>query len=194
VVGLGNPGSRYERTRHNAGFMVLDGLAARWDLSASKGRFRSRLAQGRAGLPAADWVPGAPGTPTSRSIVLLWPQTYMNEAGRSVGPARGHFKVDLQRVLVVHDDIDLQFGDVRVRCGGGTGGHNGLKSLTGALGGADFWRLRLGVGRPPSTDPEVVSAYVLAPFSEPAPEVAELLQRGMEAAEKLVLGEVQAQV
>ncbi len=97
---------------------------------------------------------------------LLWPQTYMNDAGRSVGPARGSFKLPLGRVLVVHDEIDLPFGDVRTRLGGGLAGHNGLKSIKRELGGADFMRVRVGVGRPNSTDPEIVSAYVLGRFRE----------------------------
>ena len=88
---------------------------------------------------------------------MLKPQTYMNEAGRSVGPARGSFKLDLDRVLVLHDEIDLPFGDIRVRLGGGLAGHNGLKSLKRELGSADFHRVRIGVGRPDTTDPEIVS-------------------------------------
>ena len=98
---------------------------------------------------------------------MLKPQTYMNDAGRSVGPARGSFKLDLDRVLVVHDEIDLPFGDIRVRLGGGLAGHNGLKSLKRELGSADFNRVRVGVGRPDSTDPEIV---VGARAREVAPE------------------------
>ena len=92
---------------------------------------------------------------------MLKPQTYMNEAGRSVGPARGSYKLDLDRVLVIHDEIDLPFGDIRVRLGGGLAGHNGLKSLKRELGAAEFHRVRIGVGRPDTTDPEIVSAHVL---------------------------------
>lgn len=113
----------------------------------------------------------------------------MNEAGLSVGPARGHFKLPLERVLVVHDEIDLPFGDVRTRLGGGLAGHNGLRSLKQALGGSDFWRVRLGVGRPPSTDPDIVAAYVLAPFDEPPGEVRALVERGCEEAQRVIFGE-----
>jgi PTH1 family peptidyl-tRNA hydrolase len=119
---------------------------------------------------------------------LLWPQTYMNEAGRSVGPARGSFKLALERVVVVHDEIDLPFGDVRTRLGGGLAGHNGLKSIKRELGGADFTRVRVGVGRPKSTDPEIVSAYVLGRFREPAGEVSDLIDQACQAVERVVLG------
>ena len=98
---------------------------------------------------------------------MLLPQTYMNDAGRSVGPARGALKVPLDRVLVLHDEIDLPFGEIRTRIGGGLAGHNGLKSLKRELGSADFARVRVGVGRPDSTDPEIVSAYVLGSSASP---------------------------
>jgi PTH1 family peptidyl-tRNA hydrolase len=112
----------------------------------------------------------------------------MNEAGRSVGPARGSFHVDLDRVLVLHDEIDLPFGDIRVRLGGGLAGHNGLKSLRRELGSADFHRVRIGVGRPDSSDPEIVSAHVLGKWRRPAGEVADLVARAADAAERVVLG------
>lgn len=111
----------------------------------------------------------------------------MNEAGRSVGPARGALRVALERVLVVHDEIDLPFGEVRARVGGGLAGHNGLKSLRRELGGAGFARVRVGVGRPPTTDPDLVAAYVLAKFREPRDEVADLVRRARDAAEQAVL-------
>jgi PTH1 family peptidyl-tRNA hydrolase len=113
----------------------------------------------------------------------------MNEAGRSVGPARGTLKLPLERVLVLHDEIDLPFGEIRVRLGGGLAGHNGLKSLTAGLGSADFARVRVGVGRPPTTDPDRVAAYVLARFREPKADVELLTEQGADAAERLVLGE-----
>jgi PTH1 family peptidyl-tRNA hydrolase len=115
----------------------------------------------------------------------------MNEAGRSAGPARGSLKVPLERVLVIHDEIDLPFGEVRTRLGGGLAGHNGLKSLRRELGDPGFARVRLGVGRPDSTDPDVVAAYVLARFREPRAAVAELVDRGVAAAERIVAGEAQ---
>jgi peptidyl-tRNA hydrolase, PTH1 family len=119
---------------------------------------------------------------------VLQPQTYMNESGRSVGPARGTYRLDLDRIVVVHDEIDLPFGEVRVRLGGGLAGHNGLKSLKRELGGADFQRVRVGVGRPDSTDPDVVAAYVLGSWRQPAGEVDELIERAAAETERLVLG------
>jgi peptidyl-tRNA hydrolase, PTH1 family len=112
----------------------------------------------------------------------------MNESGRSVGPARGSFKLDLDRLVVVHDEIDLPFGDVRVRLGGGLAGHNGLKSLRRDLGSPDFHRVRVGVGRPDSTDPDIVAAYVLGRWRQPASEVDALVARAADEAERLVTG------
>jgi len=174
IVGLGNPGREYADSPHNIGFKVADALAARWDLGRGRDRFRGRIVEGRAGI-------GGP------RVALLWPQTYMNDAGRSVGPARGSFRVPLDHVLVVHDEIDLPFGDVRTRVGGGLAGHNGLKSVRAELGSPDFARVRIGVGRPDSTDPEIVAGYVLARFREPAAEVAALVDAAAAATAALVL-------
>src|SRR5262249_13158302 len=154
VVGLGNPGPRYAKTRHNLGFGVAEELIRRWDLPRPRKRFRGLITEGRTG-------PGGP------RVAVLRPQTFMNESGSSAGPARGSLRVALDRVLVLHDEIDLAFGEVQSRLGGGLAGHNGLKSLSTGLGGPDFWRVRGGVGRPESTDPEVVSSYVLGRFREP---------------------------
>lgn len=110
----------------------------------------------------------------------------MNASGDSAGPARGSLKVPLERVVVLHDEIDLPFGEVRVRLGGGLAGHNGLKSLGRGLGDTEFWRVRVGVGRPDSTDPEIVSSYVLSRFREPHEEVEALVERAAEEAERLV--------
>jgi PTH1 family peptidyl-tRNA hydrolase len=114
------------------------------------------------------------------------PQTFMNESGDSVGPARGQLRVPLERLIVVYDEIDLPFGDVRSKLGGGTAGHNGMKSLRRGLGSADFWRVRVGVGRPDSTDPEIVSAWVLGRFSEPDTDVRALIEAAAGEAERLV--------
>lgn len=111
----------------------------------------------------------------------------MNDAGRSVGPARGTYRLGLDRLVVVHDEIDLPFGEIRVRLGGGLAGHNGLKSLKRELGGVDFHRVRVGVGRPDSTDPEIVAAYVLGRWRQSTAEVAELVERAADAAERLVV-------
>jgi PTH1 family peptidyl-tRNA hydrolase len=176
IVGLGNPGAEYDRTRHNVGFEIARLLTARWELPKPKSRYRGLLTQGRTGA-------GGP------RAAILEPQTYMNDAGRSVGPARGALKVPLERVLVLHDEIDLPFGEIRVRLGGGLAGHNGLKSLKQELGSGDFARVRVGVGRPPTTDPERVAAYVLSRFAEPREEVARVVERAADAAESVVLGE-----
>jgi peptidyl-tRNA hydrolase, PTH1 family len=110
----------------------------------------------------------------------------MNESGTSAGPARGALRVPLDRVVVLHDEIDLPFGEVRTRLGGGLAGHNGLKSLARHLGGPDFWRVRIGVGRPGSTDPELVSRHVLGRFREDPVEVRELVERAASEAERVV--------
>jgi PTH1 family peptidyl-tRNA hydrolase len=110
----------------------------------------------------------------------------MNEAGKSVSPARGEFQVPLERVLVIHDEIDLPFAEIRSRTGGGLAGHNGLRSLKHALGSPDFSRIRVGVGRPPTTDPDRVAAYVLGRFRQPREEVALLIQSAADAAERFM--------
>jgi peptidyl-tRNA hydrolase, PTH1 family len=125
-------------------------------------------------------------------VAVLKPQTYMNEAGRSVGPARGAYKLDLDRLLVIHDEIDLPFGEIRVRLGGGLAGHNGLKSLKRELGGTDFHRVRIGVGRPDTTDPDLVAAYVLGKWRQSAGEVRDLVERAREEAERVLLAPVDA--
>jgi peptidyl-tRNA hydrolase, PTH1 family len=177
IVGLGNPGREYARTRHNIGFAVIDELARRWEIGAGRDRFRGRLRDGRAGV-------GGP------QVALLEPQTFMNDAGLSVGPARGMLGVELDHVLVVHDEIDIPFGDVRPRLGGGLAGHNGLKSLRRELGSPDFARVRVGVGRPDSTDPEIVSAHVLGRFVESPDDVAALVDRAADAVAAVVSGEL----
>jgi PTH1 family peptidyl-tRNA hydrolase len=179
VVGLGNPGSRYAGTPHNVGFEVADALARRWELPAAKKKFNGLVTEGRAKTAH----------PPGPRVAVLLPQTFMNEAGRSAGPARGAYRVeDLERVLVLHDEIDLPFGEVRTRVGGGLAGHNGLKSLKRELGDAGFSRVRVGVGRPESTDPEVVASYVLGKWRQPRSEVQALIDRATDAAEALVLG------
>ena len=110
----------------------------------------------------------------------------MNDSGDSAGPARGSLKVPLDRVIVLHDEIDLPFGEVQARLGGGLAGHNGLKSLRAGFGDPEFWRVRIGVGRPDSTDPEIVSAHVLGSFREPRAEVEELIADAAGEAERLV--------
>jgi PTH1 family peptidyl-tRNA hydrolase len=115
----------------------------------------------------------------------------MNESGNAAGPARGALKVGLDHVIAVQDEIDLPFGEIRTRTGGGLAGHNGLKSLRQGLGSPDFTRVRVGVGRPPTTDPDRVAAYVLGRFAEPKDEVAQLIENAADVTEKVVLGEPQ---
>jgi peptidyl-tRNA hydrolase, PTH1 family len=173
IVGLGNPGSAYERTRHKVGFEIARTLIDRWQLPRPKARFRGLLSEGRTG-------------PNGPRVAVLLPQTFMNDAGQSVGPARGALQADLDHVLVLHDEIDLPFGDIRARLGGGLAGHNGLKSIRQGLGSADFGRVRVGVGRPPTTDPDRVAAYVLGRFSEPWADVEMLVDEAADAAERVL--------
>lgn len=178
VVGLGNPGSQYAGTPHNVGFEVADLLARRWDMPKAKTKFNSLLTEGRTG-------PGGP------RVAVLLPQTFMNKSGEAVGPARGAFRVELDRVLVLHDELDLPFGEIRSRLGGGLAGHNGLKSISAEAGGPEFQRVRIGVGRPDSTDPNIVSSFVLGKWQQPATEVQSLVEAAADAAERLILGEGQ---
>jgi PTH1 family peptidyl-tRNA hydrolase len=173
IVGLGNPGREYQGSPHNIGFEVAERLRTRWLLPQPKQRYRGLITEGRTG-------PGGP------RVAILTPQTYMNEAGKSVGPARGALHTPLERLLVIHDEIDLPFGEIRTRLGGGLAGHNGLKSTKQALGSADFNRVRVGVGRPPTTDPDRVAAYVLGKFREPRAEVEALIDRAADAAQRIV--------
>ena len=167
VVGLGNPGDRYARTRHNVGFEVAKLLAERLGLPRFKNKYGGLYSEGK-------------------QVAVLLPQTYMNESGNAVGPARGALGVDLDHVIAVHDEIDLPFGKVELRTGGGLAGHNGLKSLRRGLGSGDFARVRVGVGRPDSTDPDVVSRYVLGRFSEEPEDVRALVESATDALERRV--------
>lgn len=182
VVGLGNPGPTYARTRHNVGFMVVDLLAERIG-SAFKLHKRS----------GADVVTGRL---RGRPVVLARPRCYMNESGRQVGPLAKFYSVPPADVVVIHDDLDLDYGRIRLKQGGGEGGHNGLRSIATVLGSKDFQRVRLGIGRPPGRqDP---AAFVLQPFGarerdelpticEQAADATELLiELGLEPAQNVV--------
>jgi PTH1 family peptidyl-tRNA hydrolase len=152
---------------------VANLLATRWELPRAKKKYAGLYTDGRTG-------PGGP------RVGVLLPQTYYNEAGRSAGPARGALHLDLDRIVVVHDEIDLPFGQVQARLGGGLAGNNGLKSLKRELGSADFHRVRVGVGRPDSTDPEIVAGYVLARFRESDGEVREVVEQAAGAVEDVI--------
>jgi PTH1 family peptidyl-tRNA hydrolase len=169
VAGLGNPGQRYERTRHNAGWLVLDELARRHD-----GSWRSKFSGSLAELRLDD-----------ARLALLKPETYMNESGRSVAAAVRFFKVPVESLLVVHDDVDLEPGRLQARRGGGLAGHNGLRSLAQHLGSQEFLRLRIGVGRPGRGDPRSVSDWVLSPFA-PEEDAEALVARSAGAVEAIV--------
>ncbi len=168
VAGLGNPGRQYERTRHNAGWLVLDELARRQD-GSFRGKFSGQLAETRL---------------DERKLALVKPETFMNDSGRPIGAAVRFFKVDAGAVLVVHDDVDLDTGRLQARLGGGLGGHNGLRSIAQALGTNDFLRLRIGVGRPGRGDRRSVADYVLSGFDAEV-DVNELIGRAADAVETL---------
>jgi len=170
VAGLGNPGREYAATRHNAGWMVLDEVARRHD-GSWRSKFSGQLGEIR--LEEA-------------RIALVKPETYMNESGRSIAAAARFFKVPVDGVLVVHDDVDLEEGRLQARLGGGLAGHNGLRSIAKALGSQDFLRLRIGVGRPGRGDRRSVADYVLAPFA-PETDVDFLVGRSADAVESIVL-------
>ena len=168
VVGLGNPGREHARDRHNVGWMVVDELARRHG-----GSFRSKFS----GQLAEIRVDGA-------KLALLKPETYMNLSGQSLAAAVRFFKVEVDRILAIHDEVDLEPKRLQARLGGGLAGHNGLRSLRQALGSADFLRLRVGVGRPGRGDRRPVADYVLSPF-EPDEDPEQLVGRAADAVESL---------
>ena len=168
VAGLGNPGREYERTRHNVGWLVVDELAGRTG-GSFRSKFSGQLSEVRLG---------------EDKVALLKPETYMNESGRSIAAAARFFKVDPSALLVVHDDVDLEPDRLQARLGGGLAGHNGLRSISQALGTNDFLRLRIGVGRPGRGDRRGVSDYVLAPF-DPETDVDALVTRAADAVETI---------
>ena len=148
IVGLGNPGARYARNRHNIGFMAVDAVARRFGVSGFRSRFKGELAEAPIG---------------GERVLLLKPQTFMNASGEAVGDAVRFFKIPPEEVIAIHDEIDLRPGKVRVKRGGGSAGHNGLRSIDVMLG-PDYWRVRIGVGHPGIK--ELVQPYVLQNFPE----------------------------
>ena len=175
VAGLGNPGRQYERTRHNAGWMVVDELARRHD-GSFRSKFDGQLSEIRLG---------------ELRLALLKPETYMNVSGKSISAARRFFKVEPDALLIVHDDVDLEPARLQARDGGGLAGHNGLRSIAGALGTQDFLRLRVGVGRPGRGDRRPVADYVLSPF-DPDEDVDALISRAADAVETIATDGMEA--
>ena len=169
VAGLGNPGAEHAADRHNAGWMAVDELARRHG-GSFKAKFSGRLAETRIG---------------EHRVALLKPETYMNESGRSIGAAARFFKVPAERLLVVHDDVDLDVARLQARFGGGLGGHNGLRSIAQALGTPEFLRLRIGVGRPGRGDPRDVADYVLSSFG-PEDDVDAIVARAADAVKSIL--------
>lgn len=170
IVGLGNPGSEYEGNRHNVGFMVVDRLCSRLRTSLTQDKFEGRLGQVDV---------------SGERIYLLQPQTFMNLSGRSAGAAARFFKIAIEDVLVIHDEVDLPFGRIQLKNGGGSGGHNGLKSMTDSVGGDGYGRLRIGVGKPEGPGAkERVPGYVLSDFrGEEAQELPFVVDRAADAAD-----------
>ena len=172
VVGLGNPGKKYEKHRHNIGFQTVDRLREDRGLPDWKEKFSGVFSRGSA---------------FGDDVMLLKPMTYMNVSGDSVQPAAAFVKVEPARVVVVHDELDLPFGDVRLKLGGGHAGHNGLRSIIARLGSPDFLRVRIGIGRPPPGFRGEVADYVLSSFDPvEAASVPDLVGRALAAIALLV--------
>lgn len=173
IVGLGNPEPKYDRTRHNIGFAAVDALANRWQISLSENRkFQACLGEGRSG--------------TGEKIRLLKPLTYMNRSGQAMRAAMDWFKLPVESLLVIYDDMDLPLGKMRLRLSGSAGGHNGIKSAIAHLGSQNFPRLRIGIGKPqvdPNDDPNTIS-HVLGKFSQGETQlVSQLMQLVVESVE-----------
>jgi peptidyl-tRNA hydrolase, PTH1 family len=170
IVGLGNPGPEYAGNRHNCGFMVADLLAGRIGVPFKRDRSRARVAAGQlARLP----------------VTLAKPQSYMNLSGGPVASLRAFYKVPVDRIVVIHDELDIPFGAIRLKQGGGDNGHNGLRSVTAALGTRDYLRVRVGIGRPPGRmDP---ADFVLHNFSAAERKVLpDILERSADAVEAVL--------
>jgi PTH1 family peptidyl-tRNA hydrolase len=172
VVGLGNPGREHENDRHNVGFVVVDALTRRAGAGDFKAKFNALLARGSLG---------------DHDVALLKPQTYMNRSGESVQPAAAFFKIAPPEVLVVHDEIDLPWGDLRLKVGGGHAGHNGVRSIIDRLGTPDFIRLRVGVGRPPPGYRGEGKDWVLSGFDAvQRAELPAIVDRALDAIERVL--------
>jgi PTH1 family peptidyl-tRNA hydrolase len=173
LVGLGNPGARYARQRHNIGFMALDAVARAYDFAPWRSKFSSLISEGQLG---------------GVKVLLQKPQTFMNLSGHAVAEAARFYKVPLEQIVVCHDELDLVAGKVRIKTGGGVAGHNGLRSIAAQLGSPDFKRVRIGIGHP--GDKDRVTPHVLGEFSAEDREwVGRLLDALVEAAPLLAAGD-----
>lgn len=170
IVGLGNPGREYERHRHNIGFMVVEALLSRARAELNQEKFAAKVGQGTLG---------------GERVLFVEPQTFMNLSGRSVGEAARFYKVPVEDMLVIHDELDLPFGRLQLKAGGGSGGHNGLKSIVSSLGSEAFIRLRFGIGKPEGPNArERVAGYVLSNFDDgERRQLEEFIARAMDMAE-----------
>ena len=174
VVGLGNPGDKYSSTRHNIGFMVADELANRYAGKFSSHKYRALVSEVRLGVGSE-----AP------KLIIIKPSTYMNDSGNAVAPLAKYFKTAPQQIIAIHDELDIPFNAIRVKLGGGDNGHNGLKSLTQSLSTPEYFRIRVGIGRP--TTPQDTADYVLDNFSKAERSVVpDLALRACDAIESLV--------
>jgi PTH1 family peptidyl-tRNA hydrolase len=169
IVGLGNPGPEYELNRHNIGFIVLDDLAYKHKINISNKKELCMIGSGT--------IEGA-------SVILAKPQTYMNKSGFGVGRLLGYFKLEPKDLIVVHDDLDLEFGQLKIKETGGHGGHNGVRSIIEVLSNPDFVRLRVGIDRPPGRMP--AEKYVLSNFSQTDEELSELIETCVSAVEAII--------
>jgi len=181
IVGLGNPGADYAKTRHNAGFLLVEELAARWKADwKNERRFQARVARAEAGQASS--LALAAKTPAPRQVLLCQPQTFMNLSGAAVGAVKNFYQLPLNRLLVAVDDADLPLGEIRLRARGSSGGHHGLESIGQHLGSREFARLRVGIGR--SDGARGITDYVLARFAAGERELMEkVLARAADQAE-----------
>jgi PTH1 family peptidyl-tRNA hydrolase len=174
IFGLGNPGNRYRLTRHNIGFMVLEKLAAGLEIDLKQKSFNALWGKGKI---------------AGKNVLLAMPQTYMNLSGNAVRELLTFFKADIKCLIVVHDDLDLPFGTLRLKTGGGNAGHKGLESIVENLGSADFNRVRIGIGKP--ADKARIESYVLEKFEAKEEAVLKpLIQSAADAASEIILSDM----
>jgi len=185
IVGLGNPGPSYSGHRHNIGAMVVDELAARVGANLRSHKARAVASEVRISVPPCGTPGGEPAAAPGPRAVIATPLTYMNESGGPVAGLMSFYKIPVENLIVIHDDLDIPFADVRLKLGGGEGGHNGLRSITKSLGTKDYLRIRVGIGRPPGRMD--AADYVLHDFSgSERSEVPLLIGDAADAAERLV--------